>query len=74
MSEKADGTDRDRFIGVDVLELLDCLLTENRTLNENLSAVQVRSGDLLEFGRACRRRIVELGGDDPGSPSDFKRK
>jgi hypothetical protein len=65
--------DEPRFRDMSVLQLLEKLLVENRTLNENLTAVQDRGGDLLEYGRACRRKIVELGGKDPGSPSDFKR-
>ncbi len=66
--------DESRFEGMGVLQLLERLLTENRVLNENLTAVQDRSGDLLEYGRACRKRIVELGESDPGSLSDFRRE
>ena len=65
--------DKSRFKGMNVLQLLERLLTENQTLNENLTTVQDRSGDLLEYGRTCREKIVGLGGIDPGSPSDFKR-
>jgi hypothetical protein len=65
-------TDESRFEGMGVLELLERLLVENRQLNRNLTDVQDRSGDLLEYGRACRRKIVELGGEDPGSPSEFR--
>ena len=56
-----------------VSELLELLLAENKQLNRQVTSIQGRSGDLLEYGRAARRKIVALGGDDPGSPSDFRR-
>lgn len=70
-----DGMEGGRFDPekTSVRELLRLLLEENRQLNRQVTSLQGRSGDLLEYGRAARKTIVALGGDDPGSASDFKR-
>lgn len=41
---------------------------ENVHLHENLTTTQERCGHLLLAARTMRDRILELGGDDPGSP------
>lgn len=44
------------------------VLQENVLLTENLTSTQDRCGRLLLAARAMRQRILELGGEDPGSP------
>lgn len=41
---------------------------ENVHLHENLTATQERCGELILAARTMRDKILELGGEDPGSP------
>lgn len=51
---------------------LMALLVENKILNANLNAVQKRSAKILQYARDARKKIMSLGGDDPGSLSLLK--
>lgn len=42
-------------------------MRENAEMHDNLTSTQERCTVLLEATRALRQRIVELGGEDPGS-------
>lgn len=57
-----------------VADLLRTLLNDNRELTRQVTDLQDRRGDLVEYGRMVRKAVVALGGEDPGSPSDFKRE
>lgn len=51
-----------------VRDALMGLLVENKLLGENLSSVQARATELINKARDWRKKIVALGGEDPGSP------
>lgn len=53
---------------VSVDDLLLRILQENKALNENLRRVQGRCSELLLKARDWRKKITELGGEDPGPP------
>lgn len=54
--------------GVPDRNVLLAALADNKALCENLAHTVDRCSKLLEYGRAARKRIIELGGEDPGSP------
>ena len=54
--------------GVKLQTVLFSALAENKALNENMSAVQGRSSELIQAARAMRQRLIELGDPDPGLP------
>lgn len=59
---------RKEWEGLTAIELLRKVLEENAELNLNMSLNQTRCTELLERVRSDRKRILELGGPDPGPP------
>lgn len=43
-------------------------LADNKALYQNLNHTIKRCSELLEYGREARKKIIQLGGEDPGSP------
>jgi uncharacterized membrane protein len=54
--------------GITLNDFLLRVLEERKALRENMTAVQTRSTELLQKARDWRKKIVELGGEDPGPP------
>jgi hypothetical protein len=61
-------SERSEWKDLSAEELLRKVLNENVTLNENMRTTSARSSELLEKARSWRKRIIELGGEDPGPP------
>lgn len=61
-------TDRKEWEDLTVLQLLEKVLSENKTLQNNIQSTQDRSTILINKARAWRKKIIELGGEDPGEP------
>ncbi len=51
-----------------VVELLRQSLNQNIVMGQNLTEIQNRSSELINKARDWRKKIIELGGEDPGSP------
>jgi hypothetical protein len=54
--------------GISLNDFLLKVLEERRALRANMSLTQERSTQLLLKAREWRKKIVELGGEDPGPP------
>jgi hypothetical protein len=64
----ADGPIPVDLIGVSLNDFLLRILSEKKALAANLTATQERSSQLLLKARDWRKKIIELGGEDPGPP------
>lgn len=62
-SEKAEGD-----VDETLRDALAKVMAENRALYQNLAATQARSTVLLDAARDLRRKLIKLGGEDPGPP------
>lgn len=49
-------------------DLLRKVLVDHAAMSANLTSVQARSTELINKARDWRKRIIALGGDDPGEP------
>jgi hypothetical protein len=67
--DKLRPTGTEPVIGDQVLrDALAKVTDENRIIYRNLTHVQGRCTELLLKAREWRRKIIELGGEDPGPP------
>lgn len=55
-------------VDLGIRRTLASVASENVRLREALREVQSRSTELLLKAREWRRKILELGGEDPGPP------
>lgn len=50
------------------MDLLRHLLVQNHVLNDSINSVQKRSSELITKARDWRKKIIAMGGEDPGIP------